>query len=134
MPFYEWDPKTLSVNVTEMDNEHQVLIKKMNAVFDAAKSGADRTSLDAVVSDFASYTISHFKDEEAYMEKMGFPGLATHRLIHKQLIEQVTAHIVEFQSTGKLSEKFFSFLSVWLTSHIRGIDSKYGEFKKAKAS
>jgi hemerythrin len=60
------------------------------------------------------------------MDKIKFAGADTHKIIHKQLLEQVTAYITEFKKTGKLTDAFFNFLSVWLTSHIKGIDMKYG--------
>lgn len=131
MPFYNWDPKLLSVKVDDMDREHQVLIDKMNKVYDAANAGADKATLQPLVDDFAGYTVKHFADEEAYMEKIGFEGVKTHKLIHQQLLGQVKTHLDEFAKTGKLSPSFFNFLGVWLTSHIRGIDAKYSSGKKA---
>lgn len=62
---------------------------------------------------------------------MKFAGLATHKIIHLQLLEQVQKHATEFQRTGLLGDAFFQFLAVWLTSHIRGIDSKYALARKA---
>lgn len=127
--FYKWDPAFLSVDVKEMDGEHIILIEKMNALHAAYTAKAPLDQLKHLVQDFASYTVKHFSDEEAYMDKIKFEGAATHKIIHKQLLAEVTKHVEEFQKTGALTEKFFSFLSVWLTSHIRGIDRKYSPHK-----
>jgi hemerythrin len=126
MAFYEWNPELLSVHVSEMDSEHQVLIQKMNKVYDLAKSDAAKPTLDAAVEDFAKFTVKHFRDEEAYMERIQYAGTATHKIIHQQLLAEVSKHLESYKTTGKLADAFFNFLGVWLTSHIRGIDRKYG--------
>ena len=129
--FYQWDPTLLSVSVGEMDQEHITLIRKMNAVYAAHAAGRQREELDKLLQDFAGYTTQHFSDEEKYMDKVKFEGLATHKLIHQQLLKEVTVYLDEFKQKGELSKKFFDFLAVWLTSHIRGIDIKYGKKKSA---
>lgn len=125
MPFYQWDPQTLSVKVKEMDDMHQVLINKMNSVFDAWQAKKPKAEIEKIIVDFAGYVTQHFRDEEAYMEKIKFPGLPVHKVVHEQLLVQASQHIEDFKRTGNLPDTFFKFLSVWLTSHIRGIDMKY---------
>ncbi len=128
--FFKWDPATLSVKVQEMDQEHIQLIKKMNTLHDAYDRKGDRTGIEPLLKDFVDYTLKHFSDEEAYMEKVKFKGLATHKIIHQQLLGEIKKHLADFESSGQLTDAFFRFLTVWLTSHIKGIDVKYG-LKKA---
>jgi hemerythrin len=123
--FFKWDPSILSVKVPEMDGEHQTLIRKMNTLHEAHAAGKDKTQLEPLLNDFVQYALKHFADEEAYMAKVKFSGLDTHKIIHQQLVGQIKGHLEEFAKDGKLSDAFFRFLSVWLTSHIKGIDSKY---------
>jgi hemerythrin-like metal-binding protein len=125
--FYSWDPSRLSVKVTAMDDEHKVLISKMNALHAAHTQGKDKAAIQVILNDFVQYTLKHFADEEAYMAKIQFAGTDTHKLIHKQLLGKVKEHIAAFEASGKLTNDFFTFLSVWLTAHIRGVDAKYGE-------
>ena len=132
MSFYTWDPNSLSVKVKSMDDEHQILISKMNAIHDADKGGADTERLKKLVMDLVDYTKKHFEDEEKYMEEIKFDGLKTHKIIHQQLLEQVGGHIEDFTKTGKINEAFYNFLKVWLTSHIKGIDMKYSDVKPKK--
>ena len=131
MSLFEWDPNEYSVKVQAMDNEHQVLIQKMNALFDAHQRGADFAQLKHLLSDLGKYTVKHFEDEEAFMEKIGFDGLKTHKVVHKQLVEKFTNHAEEFEKTQELTDDFFNFLKFWLRSHIKGIDKKYGEVANA---
>ena len=130
MSFYKWDPAVLSVYVQSMDDEHQVLIDKMNLIYDADKEGASVEKIKTLVLDLVDYTKKHFADEEKYMEEIKFDGLKTHKIIHQQLLDQVSLHVNELSRTGKLTDQFFNFLKVWLTSHIKGIDMKYGVLSK----
>ena len=123
--FFEWNPEKLSVHVSAMDDEHQILIKKMNALHAAHVAKVGRDELGRLVSDLGSYTAKHFADEEAYMARIGYEGLEMHKLIHKKLLEQLGEHVTAFGKTGVLGEAIFPFLSFWLTAHIRGIDRKY---------
>ncbi len=123
--FYKWDPKTLGLEIKEMDDEHIILIKKMNMLHQAYTEKKPKNIMEQHLTDFATYTIKHFSDEEAYMEKIKFEGIVTHKIIHKKLLEKINEFVDKFNQTGSLTDEFFTFLSLWLTSHIKGIDFKY---------
>lgn len=127
MSFFEWDAKVYSVKVQEMDKEHIILIDKMNKLYEANEKNQPFETIKNLLEDFGNYTVTHFRDEEAFMEKIKFEGVEIHKEIHRQLLTQFQKHVTEFESTKVLSRGFFNFLKVWLTSHIRGIDMKYSE-------
>lgn len=135
MSFFKWDPEQLSVKVSEMDAEHKILIDKMNALYDANEAKSDFNQLKVLMDDLAGYCIKHFQDEEAYMEKISFPSLEGHKLIHKDLLRQFTSHKEKFEASKDFIQKdVFMFLKFWLQSHICGVDTKYGEHAQSKAS
>lgn len=121
-----WDAKIFGLNIDDMDNEHQVLIKKMNVLHDLANAkGIQGAHLDRAFEDLIQFTAKHFADEEALMSSFSFQGLATHKVIHQQLLARLHEHHNEFKIKGVISQACFDFLHTWLTSHIRGIDTKY---------
>jgi len=130
--FYVWTEKELGLGVQEMDKEHQELIAKMNVLYKLVENKASVEDLQKSIDDLAGFTVKHFADEEGYMEKIKFPGVATHKVIHQQLLKQFGDYVAEFKKTAVVSPQFFNFLKVWLTSHIRGIDMKYSDFGKNK--
>lgn len=130
--FYIWKAEELGLNVNEMDKEHQVLISKMNALYNGVENNATLSQIKHLIDDLSQYTVKHFADEEAYMAQINFPGLETHKIIHKQLLSQFNNYIEQFKKNQKIGNDFFNFLKVWLTSHIRGIDMKYSDFSKEK--
>lgn len=132
--FFKWTQKDYGLDVYEMDNEHKILIDKMNKLHSAAENKANFANLQSLVDDLAKYTVEHFKDEEAYMASIHFPGLDTHKVIHKQLLDKFAEHVAKFQETRTLGDDFFGFLKVWLSAHIRGIDMKYSDHSKSQGS
>lgn len=130
--FYTWTEEKLGLNVPEMDNEHKELVVKMNALYKGVEDNVDRPSVEALINDLAQFTVKHFADEEAYMEKIGFPDVEIHKVIHKQLLSQFNEHVKKFQETGVIEDSFFGFLKVWLTAHICGIDKKYSVHAQTK--
>lgn len=130
--YFQWDAEKLSVLVDAMDREHQNLIAIMNELHERHTAGASTAELAIIVKRLGDYTAQHFNDEERYLESIRFPGLDSHKAIHRDLLARFGDHVAKFQKTGKLEAEFFAFLSAWLKMHIRGLDRKYGEFATGK--
>ena len=127
MAWYEWN-KSLDIHVTEMNDEHKVLIDLMNRLHDEAAAKKSKTVLQRTFQELVTYTRRHFQDEENYMYSINYPGLPTHRLIHAKLLTQLDGHYEAFvKGDGTVSVAVFDFLKMWLNAHIRGIDIQYGE-------
>lgn len=134
MSFIQWDKNTLSVAVDSMDKEHQHLILLMNKLHDLHLNKASRSELGKSLDELKDYTIKHFSDEEAYLDEINYSEKEKHKLIHKDLLGKFSNYVKEFESKGELTDAFFSFLKLWLTSHIQGLDKKYGVEAQKKAS
>lgn len=127
MPF-TWSDR-LDVGVEEMNNEHKMLINKMNRVETLAEKGASKRELSVAIDDLGKYTIQHFADEEAWMEKVGFPQLRAHKHVHQNMLTKFTSFAEAFAAgDGKLPDGFVHFLNFWLRAHISGVDKRYGDF------
>lgn len=126
MPLMNWD-SSLDVGVNKMNDEHQQILSLMNRIYDAREAGQTGPDIITLLERLGQVTIDHFRDEEAYMEKIGYPGITSHKLIHKDLLDKFTAFASEIRANGgEVPEKFLTFLKLWLSAHIRGIDMKYG--------
>jgi len=62
------------------------------------------------------------------MQKINFKDFKTHQLMHKTLLSTFETKRKEFftGSAQTLPQSFFDFLKMWLSSHIKGVDVKYG--------
>ena len=123
--FFEWDAGRYALGVGDMDREHQRLIGLMNSLHRLYQAGAPRADQARALDELVSYTVRHFADEEAYMEKIGYPGMRIHAGVHRNLLAQVTEYSDGFRKTGRLTDAFFMFLKTWLKAHICGVDTRY---------
>lgn len=128
MTFFEWD-NTLDVGVVEMNEQHKHLIRLMDALYQKNVSNDSKSELLNAIDNLVSFVLLHFRDEENYMASIQFPSLEVHKQIHKHLIEDLGRLIEQFRHSDmqQLSNEFIMFLKFWLSTHIRGIDAKYGQ-------
>jgi hemerythrin-like metal-binding protein len=126
MPIMNWD-STLDIGVTSMNDDHREILDAMNKIYDARAENQPGATINQLVAKLGAVCSRHFADEEALMAKIGYPGIGTHKHLHGQLLERYGRHAAEIKAAnGVAPEEFFEFLRFWLTSHIRGIDAKYG--------
>ena len=59
----EWTEE-LSVGVPSIDEQHKVLIRLLNELFDATQAERGQTLLGKVLNELADYTVYHFQYEE----------------------------------------------------------------------
>lgn len=125
MALINWE-SSFSVNVTEIDNQHQKLVSLINALNDAMKEGKGKEVLSTILNELINYTATHFKYEEDYFDKFNYPDKEVHKASHKKLVADVLKFRDDFQS-GKLglTVEILTFLVNWLKSHIIGEDKKY---------
>jgi hemerythrin len=125
MAFLEWKPN-YSVQVDEIDRQHQRLIQLINSLHDAMKVGAPKPALERIISDLVTYTRFHFRSEERLLQLHGYPGVAAHIVEHERLTETVVRFEEDLRS-GKvaISISLMQFLKTWLTGHILSTDMQY---------
>ena len=128
MNLMDWDATKFDIHVPKMNSQHQKLVGIMNRLYDRHHAKAPKAELDKIVLELRDYTVLHFREEEALLDKLEFPQRQVHKSIHQKLLEDFGTHYQAFAATGLLSEKFFDFLRLWLTSHILHIDRKYGDY------
>lgn len=131
MKLMEWSD-TLDVGVTSMNHQHQKLLDLMNRLYEGKTNGAPFDSLIPILSELKSYTIEHFQEEEKFMESINYSGIASHKIIHQQLLSKFGEQENLILDTRTFPDSFFSFLKVWLSAHIQGIDMKYGLESQSK--
>ena len=124
----------LAVGNDQMDEEHKILIGYLNTIGEykrkyEAGDTLSRTVVAAMVKRLVDYTVFHFRDEELLLARYGYPNLASHKAIHKHLIEQLNILADKFETVGvDIVPVLFNFVSVWLKDHIMGVDQRYTSY------
>jgi hemerythrin len=132
MALINWND-TFSVNVAEIDRQHQKLVSMINELSDAMKLGKGKDVLGKIINSLINYTVDHFKIEERYFDRYKYSETNSHKMEHAVFVEKVS----EFKNgyeTGKLSLSIevMNFLSTWLQTHIKDTDKKYSQFFNEK--
>jgi hemerythrin len=132
MALITWND-TLSVQIKEIDAQHQRLIDLLNKLHESMKSGKSKEVLGPILSDLVRYTVSHFATEEKYFQKYAYPEYEQHKKIHDDLTKKAKDLKTSFEE-GKqtVSIEVLNFLTDWLRNHIMGTDKKYGPFLNGK--
>lgn len=121
-----WDD-ALSVEVDEIDEDHQKLVDLFNMLSHSVENGDSTEYIDAVLDELISCTAWHFKHEERLMLLYSYQGLDEHRTEHNELIDSVRDLQKKFHQANKvLTNDDIEYLEDWLTAHILGHDMKLG--------
>ncbi len=126
MSYFTWD-EDLDVGVEAMNDQHKKLIALMEEVYQKNAAKVGKEGVLQATQTLIDYVIKHFRDEEAYMESINFPGLEAHKQIHRNLLGDLNDLAKKFVASddSELSEEFMAFLSLWINTHILAIDNKY---------
>ncbi|ARJ67408.1 hemerythrin [Magnetospirillum sp. ME-1] len=122
---------SLSVGVPKLDEHHRHLFSLLARI--AAMVEERGLSLDALGSVFAelnSYIAYHFAEEEAMMERAGFPFLELHRHSHQTIAMRVAdmAAALTADDMENTARDLHGFLTGWLIHHIEIEDFEYRPF------
>ena len=126
---------SLSVNVELIDSQHKELIKRISDISDAVDSHQSPEVILNTLSFMSDYTDFHFSTEETHMRKHEYPAMDLHIKQHDEFKSMVRTMIEDFQEEGAtpaLGKSINTYLLNWLIDHIKGIDSKFGEFLRSK--
>ncbi len=132
MGAFEWT-ETYAVQVANFDRQHRTLFRTVNELHEALRAGRGKDVVGKVLQRLIDYTASHFAEEEAAMEKNGYPEFGAHKAQHTALVAQVLKFQKDFQA-GNLGvgATLMPFLQKWLSDHIMQTDKKYGPFLNEK--
>jgi hemerythrin len=132
MAFFDWKQE-YSVNIREIDQQHQKLVGMLNKLHEAMGKGEGREALGRVLKDLANYTKTHFATEERLMKAHGYPDYAIHKEKHEKMTKAVLQTIAKFESQELVNLiEVFQFLKDWLKKHIMQTDMGYSAYLNSK--
>lgn len=132
-----WDEKSMSSGVASVDQQHQELIRMLNAFLDATSKNKGKDELGKMIQFLGDYAVKHFAHEEQVMAAHKCPVAQQNKDAHAQFLKDFTALGAKFQKEGaslsfvmEVQQKVLT----WLNSHIRGCDAKLRQCASAKAA
>jgi hemerythrin len=118
-----------SVGIAKIDKQHQelfALIDELQFLLDKSWSRANvKHSFDR----FVQKALTHFSDEESYMELFQYHSKESHIKAHQALARKaLDLQAQQDAQTINLTPELADFLEDWLTRHVDGADRALGEF------
>jgi hemerythrin len=132
MALIKWND-SFSVNVVEIDRQHQKLVGMINDLSDAMQQGKGKDVLGEIINGLVDYALTHFLTEEKYFDQFKYPDAISHKKEHTDFTKKVADFKAGFDA-GKvaLSIQVMGFLSDWLKNHIKKVDKEYSPFFNEK--
>lgn len=124
----------LAIGLPSLDEQHMQLFAISNDLLSAITQGEGEAALKEIFDRLKAYTEYHFKEEEAYMEEIGYPDLSAHAAEHALLLVRVNTLWRLLQGGEAISPKGVSlFISDWIVGHIMEKDALIGKHAKSNA-
>ena len=115
--------------VEEIDLQHRFFLGLINRLSSELASCSDEKYRQRLLNELAKYATFHFVSEENMMIKFGYPDVDRHRLLHLELIDQLSSRM-----QAKTYEPLFEFLVAWFIRHTTTEDHLIGEFVRHQAA
>ena len=118
----KWNDR-FKIGVESIDTAHRKLFSIVGKLIALNEDEAKQQhACREGVKFFKNYTMKHFADEEAYMQSIGYPGLAIHKSLHDSLRDKtIPALEAEMEAQNYSTESVGHFLGIcigWLNGHI----------------
>lgn len=117
----------MGVGVHTLDADHKTLIGLINDLQRSIGDEEEHATVGSVLRALDEYVAHHFAREERVLEACRYPGLATHRGMHRRLTDQFAALKGEYEAApdSLRARRFLDFLHKWLIEHICSADMDY---------
>jgi hemerythrin-like metal-binding protein len=124
----KWDD-SLSLGITRIDDQHRKMVDLANGVLEAIRRKQGQAVIRPLVQELREYTVTHFQDEEAFMERIRYPEIAEHRQEHMVLTQRVKDYQRAIYHREDIEVKeMLDFLKEWLVGHIIESDMRIARY------
>ncbi len=108
-----------AINVPIIDKQHKELFKMLDLIESSFKKGTTHTEILKVLKFLVGYVKHHFAAEEEVMKIAEYPGRAAHKILHKNLINDLMVKIKHLGATDYVNiYEIEEFVTAWLCEHI----------------
>lgn len=119
--------------IDEIDEEHRRLFRMVKETHDIIQDTLLYDKYDQIIyiiNRLKDYTKEHFKHEEAYMERVGYPGLLKQKEAHQAFCDKLAEIQLEDMDNNQQEylESLIEFLLNWLSVHILHMDKEIGNY------
>ena len=121
----QWTPE-MSVDIPEIDAQHQSLFAIINDLREMETEGAEPEMILAIIGRLIDYSRVHFRAEENILMDCDYPLIGQHSNAHLGYIKKMDLFIQDFsENRPELPGEILKFLTQWWTEHVTRVDMDY---------
>jgi hemerythrin len=120
-----------TVNDSKIDKEHKKLFAIAAKAFGVVSPDQKINKVKTVLKELIDYTKIHFKDEEKFMESIGYPELPYHHELHENIIvsmNEFTKNLSKMKIM-EIEKELAHFIEIWFIKHIIYVDKKIAQWQ-----
>jgi hemerythrin len=118
-----------ALGVAEVDQEHRRLFGAAEKVHELILHCAGRAAVEAGVGELIQVAADHFASEEALLERTGYPELAGHRSLHRELLREIHRKQARIRDNNlNMDIEFLAFIKAWILDHTLTTDREFAPF------
>lgn len=122
----------LKLDISEMDDQHEQLIKLLNMVYAAFRNNKNKKEIKDNLKSFIDFASYHFGKEEQYFAQLGFEEAKEHTAEHQAFLKKIKQFQTDYNTNKvKFLDEIMNYIKEWLFIHITSFDSKYKELFKS---
>lgn len=133
-----WKDK-YELGVPLIDAQHKELFQRVEAFLQTLRSSSSWDEkvkrVNETLAFMSGYVVEHFRAEEGYQKKIGYPGYEAHKKIHADMVNYVSEVSAEYERMGcneQLMQQFAGKLLAWLINHVAAEDQHIAAYAKEK--
>jgi hemerythrin len=111
--------------IAEIDLQHQYFMNLINRIADEVIHSQEVEYRKRLLDELGKYASFHFLSEENIMYKLGYPDRQQHYLLHRDLLDKLSAARVHEDEI-----RIVNFLHDWFQHHTLCEDKKIGAFTR----
>ncbi|SCX81144.1 bacteriohemerythrin [Desulfoluna spongiiphila] len=118
--------EAISVNIPEIDEQHQALFAIINDIIKVHEEQGGPGEILMRIGQLMDYSDRHFLTEEKLMIRHKFPRFVEHNKAHMAYMEQVDLFISDYKTNKQgLIHDMLEFLTHWWREHVSRSDPAY---------
>lgn len=128
-----------ALGVPVVDEQHRELFQRVEAFVTTLRSSAEWEEkvlrVNETLEFMKVYVVEHFRDEEDYQQRIGYPGFQAHKKIHDDMVSYVLEVSNAYERSGcdeRLMQQFAGKLLAWLINHVAAEDQQIADYAAAK--
>lgn len=117
----DWSDKFFT-GQREVDLQHQYFAELINRIIWEVMEVNDIKYHQLLIEELMLYAHFHFKSEENILLRLNYQDLQTHKRLHRELIDSLSARVNIINEGAENSIILIDFIVKWFMEHTLGVD------------